>query len=81
MHAEIRIDDSVIMIADSNEKYPPNNLLIHIYVSDVERTFKDAIDAGFKAVQDPVQKDGDPDKRGMVKDFQGNILAFGTQVQ
>ncbi len=43
MHAEVQIDDSVIMIADSSDKYPPNQHLIHIYVLNVDETFNQAL--------------------------------------
>lgn len=81
MHAEIRIDDTVIMIGDSSDEHPPNNLLLHVYVSDAMATFNNAIKAGFEAVQEPTNKSGEPDIRGMVKDFQGNIWAIGTQIE
>ena len=81
MHAEIRIDDTVIMIGDSSDEYPPNNLLLHVYVPDATATFNNAIKAGFEAVQEPTNKPNDPDIRGMVKDFQGNIWAIGTQIK
>lgn len=29
MYAEIQIDDSVIMLSDSSEKYPPLPIVIH----------------------------------------------------
>lgn len=80
MHAEIRIDDSVIMIGESSEEHPPNNLLLHIYVPDVKTTFNNAVKAGFEAIQEPINKSGDSDMRGMLKDFQGNIWAIGTQI-
>ena len=79
MHAEIRIDDSVIMMGDSSEKYPPNNLLLHIYVPDVHLTIKKAIEAGFESLEKPVKKGDEPDIRGQLKDFQGNIWAVSTQ--
>lgn len=80
MHAEVRVDDSVIMIADSTEQYPPNTHLIHVYVPDVDKTFHKALGLGCEAVEAPKQKEGDPDKRGMFSDFGGNIWAVGTQV-
>ena len=40
MLAELKIDDSVIMMGDSSDKYPPNQLLIHVYVPDVDETYK-----------------------------------------
>jgi uncharacterized glyoxalase superfamily protein PhnB len=80
MHTELQIDDTVIMLADSSKDYPPNQLLVHIYVPDVRKTFEKAISLGCKADQKPEQKEGDPDMRGMFRDFAGNMWAVGTQV-
>lgn len=79
MHAEMQIDDSVIMIGGASEDYPSNQLLIHVYVSDVFVTFQKAIELGCEAVEDPINKEGDPDTRGMFKDYLGNVWAVGTQ--
>ena len=79
MHVEVRIDDSVIMIADSSSEYPANELLLHVYVPDVHQTFNKAIDLGCVPIEKPVNKEGDPDTRGSFKDFSGNIWAVGTQ--
>jgi uncharacterized glyoxalase superfamily protein PhnB len=81
MHAEIKIDDSVIMLADANENYPPNQVLIHVYVSDVDNTFAKALALGCDGVEKPANKEGDPDKRGMFRDFNGNTWAVGTQMK
>lgn len=81
LHAEIKIDDSVIMLADANKNYPPNQLLIHIYVPDVDNTFTKALNLGCDVVEKPVNKKGDPDKRGMFRDFNGNTWAVGTQMK
>ena len=80
MHAEVQVDDSVIMLGDSNEHYPPNKLLLHVYVKNVDETFTKAIKAGCKSVEEPKQREGDPDKRGMFEDFSGNVWAVGTQL-
>ena len=79
MHAEIRIDDSVLMFGDSSDRFPPNQLLIHIYVPNVDLTFKSAIEAGCLVVDVPRQHQGDPDKRGSFKDFAGNVWSIATQ--
>jgi uncharacterized glyoxalase superfamily protein PhnB len=79
MHAEVMIDDSVIMMGDASPYYPPNQLLIHVYVSDVDQVFKRAVEAGAEPEQNPQQKEGDPDRRGSFKDFAGNTWAVGTQ--
>lgn len=79
MHAEIKIDDSVLMIADGSEGYPAFPIWLHVYVSDVDATYQRALDAGGISVQEPVQK-GDPDRRAGVKDPAGNTWWIATQV-
>lgn len=79
MHAEIRIDDSIVMFADSNEKYPPNQSVLHVYVPDVDAVFAKAMAAGCKQLQAAEQKEGDPDKRGTFTDFDGNMWSVSTQ--
>jgi PhnB protein len=79
MHTELKIDDSVIMLGDASEQYPANQLTMHVYVPDVHLTFRKALAAGCEPVEAPVNKEGDPDVRGMFKDFAGNYWAVGTQ--
>ena len=79
MHAEIQIDDSVIMIGDSSEKFPPVQIVMHVYVPNVDETFRKAVDAGCEIVEQPTEREGDPDKRGTFKDFAGNMWSVGTQ--
>jgi PhnB protein len=79
MHAEVKIDDSVIMMGDASAEYPANKLLIHVYVADVDAVFRKALATGATVDQEPQQKPGDPDRRGSFKDFAGNIWAVGTQ--
>ena len=80
MHAEIQIDDSVIMLGDSSDKFPPIPLVMHVYVPDVDETFERAIEAGCKIVEKPKEREGDPDRRATFKDFAGNIWSVGTQL-
>ncbi|HZF65818.1 MAG TPA: VOC family protein [Chitinophagaceae bacterium] len=80
MHAEIQIDDSVIMVGDSSEKYLPVPAVIHVYVPDVDKTFEKAIEAGCEIVEKPKQQENDPDRRGTFKDFAGNMWSIGTQL-
>ncbi|MBC7934963.1 MAG: VOC family protein [Rhizobacter sp.] len=79
MHAEIRIDDSILMFSDSNENYPPNQSILHVYVSDVEAVFAKAMAAGCKEFQPIKKNEGDPDKRGTFTDFDGNMWSVSTQ--
>lgn len=80
MHAEVQIDDSVIMLADSSEDWTPIPANVHIYVADVDATYQRALEAGATSVQEPVKKD-DADKRGGVKDAGGTIWWIATKVE
>lgn len=79
MHAEVRIDDTVVMIADGNENWPPNPSCVHIYVKDVDAVYNRALEAGAESVQKPVKKE-DEDKRGGVKDAGGTTWWIATRV-
>lgn len=80
MHAEIQIDDSVIMLGDSSDKFPPVSLVMHVYVLNVDETFDKAIRAGCEVVEKPKEREGDPDRRATFKDFAGNMWSVGTQL-
>jgi uncharacterized glyoxalase superfamily protein PhnB len=80
MHAEVRIGDAIVMIADSGGHYPAFPVWLHVYVPDVDTTYKTALAAGGVPVQEPVRKEGDPDKRGGFKDPAGNTWWVTTQV-
>jgi PhnB protein len=79
MHAEVRIDDSVVMIADGGAAFPPIPANVHIYVTDVDATYKRALEAGATSVQAPVKK-ADEDKRGGVKDSGGTTWWIATKI-
>lgn len=80
IHAEIRIDDTVVMIADGGDGWSPMPSHVHIYVSDVDATYKRAIAAGAISVQEPIKKD-DEDKRSGVKDAGGTTWWIATKVE
>ena len=53
-HAEVRIGDSVIMVADAQgDEYKPMAAGIHLYVEDCDVTYKRAIGAGATSVREP----------------------------
>lgn len=79
MHAEVWIDDSVVMIADSGGAFPAVPMGLHVYVPDVDATYHRALTAGGISVQEPTQKN-DPDRRGGVQDPAGNTWWIATQV-
>jgi PhnB protein len=79
MHAEVRIDDSVVMLGDAAPEWPDMTAHVHVYVRDVDATYRRALAAGATSVQEPVKK-GDEDKRGGVKDAGGTTFWISTRV-
>ena len=79
MHSEVRFDDTVVMIADEVEGWPAAPAPVHVYVADVDESYRRALAAGANSVQAPVKKD-DADKRGGVKDAGGTTWWIGTKV-
>ncbi|HEY8429017.1 MAG TPA: VOC family protein [Sandaracinaceae bacterium] len=77
MHAEVRIDDTVVMLSDGASGWPPQPAHVHVYVPDVDAAYRRALEAGATSVQEPVQKD-DPDKRGGVRDAGGTTWWIAT---
>jgi len=53
MHAEVRIDDTVIMLGDGGAAFPSFTSLIHVYVDDIDRVYERAIEAGGTPVEAP----------------------------
>ena len=79
MHAELLIDDSVIMLGSANEEYTSTTFWMHVYVSDTVAIYEKALSLGCEGIEPPVHKSGDPDIRGTFKDFAGNMWSVGTQ--
>ena len=77
IHAEARIEDSVVMMGEMPGG-PDTN--IHVYVSDVDATLARAKAAGGTVVQEPVRKD-DPDYRGAVADDNGAVWWVAQQIE
>ncbi len=79
-HAEVRIDDTVIMLADQVvPDWPAMPSNVHVYVPDVDAAYQKALDAGATSVQEPVKK-GDEDKRGGVTDAGGTTWWIATKI-
>lgn len=79
MHAEVRIDDTVVMLADGGGDWPPVPANVHVYVPDVDDVYRRALEAGAVSVQEPVKKD-DEDRRGGVRDAVGTTWWIATRV-
>ncbi len=79
MHAEVRLGDTVVMLADSTDDWPSVPSNVHVYVPDVDDVYGRALTAGAVSVQEPVRKEDD-DKRGGVRDAGGTTWWIATKV-
>ena len=78
-HAEVRLDDCVVMLGESGLGWPPQPAHVHVYVEDVDAVYQRALANGGESILAPVQKDDD-DKRSGVKDAGGTTWWISTQV-
>jgi PhnB protein len=79
-HAEARIGDTVVMLADAIDGWPAVPAHVHVYVADVDAIYRRALAAGAKSIAEPAKKD-DADKRGGVQDSGGTTWWLATQVE
>ena len=56
MHAEININGSTIMFADSTSEYPQQNAGMFIYVDSCDETYKKALDNGAESIMPPADQ-------------------------
>src|SRR5690606_14334021 len=88
MHGEIMIGDSVVMIAQEDERCgsaSPRTLKgspvsLHLYVQDADAMYQRAISAGAKEVM-PVTEMFWGDRYGVVEDPQGHRWSLATHVR
>ncbi|SAK75918.1 VOC family protein [Caballeronia ptereochthonis] len=78
MHAEVRIDDSIVMIGGGATVQQSQGPHIHVYVRDAQAVCDRAMQHGAQAVQAPARK-RDDDFRGGFRDAAGTTWRVATQ--
>lgn len=79
-HGEVRIVDSVIMLAEAQGDYKAQPVMLYLYVEDVDSTYKKAIDFGMESVREPINEFYG-DRSAGVKDHSGNQWWMATHVE
>jgi uncharacterized glyoxalase superfamily protein PhnB len=79
MHAEVRIGDSVVELADANERYGPMPASLHVYVEDCDAVYARALKAGGASI-DPVMDKPYGERSGGVLDPCGNQWWIATLI-
>src|ERR1700690_4188916 len=52
-HAEVKIGDSVLMVSEASNEWPPMPAAIYLYVADCDASYERAIKAGGTSVSSP----------------------------
>lgn len=87
-HAEIKIGDSIIMLADehpemdarSPQAFGGTPVSLMVYVTDVDNVFKQAVSAGAKELR-PVKDQFYGDRSGVISDPFGHKWTVSTHVE
>lgn len=74
-HGEIRVGDSIIMVAEASEQWPAERSSLYVYLPDADATYRTALEHGAT----PVMEVGD--RCGGVKDAWGNTWWIATHVE
>jgi PhnB protein len=76
-HAEVRIGDSHIMLAEASAVFPAMPCTLYVYVPDTDASYKRALEAGATSVMAPMDQFYG-DRSGGVKDASGNYWWIAT---
>jgi PhnB protein len=76
-HSELRVGDSVIMLAGARAEWKAMPTMIHVYVEDADAVYAKALEAGATAVQE-MRDQFYGDRSGGVKDVSGNLWWIAT---
>jgi len=79
-HAELRIGDSIVLMFDARETWPPTPALLRLYVDDAVAVQQRAVDAGGTAITE-VTDLGFGERVGRMRDPFGNIWWIQEHVE
>jgi uncharacterized glyoxalase superfamily protein PhnB len=81
-HAEVRIGDSMVMLGDASTSDQGTAMpaMIHLYVDDIDKTYRQALEAGGTSVREPADQFYG-DRTGGVRDPVGNLWWIATHVE
>jgi PhnB protein len=79
-HAEVRIGDSMIMLADAQADHSARPCMMCLYVEDVDATYQRAIAAGGTSIKEPADQFYG-DRSGGVTDASGMQWWISTHIE
>jgi PhnB protein len=78
-HAQVRIGDSMIGLGDAHGVYQPMPSTLHLYVSDADATYEQALRAGASSIQPPADQAYGERNAGVTDPF-GNRYFIATPI-
>ena len=79
-HADVRIGDSIIMLADASSEWKPMPGAIYVYVSDTDVIYQRALQAGGTSLMEPADQ-FHGDRMSGVRDPFGNVWWIVTHME
>jgi uncharacterized glyoxalase superfamily protein PhnB len=80
IHAEMRVEDSMLMLGEATPQFGPASTSIYLYVTDSDSVYQRALSAGGISVF-PIMTLPNGERYGGVKDPFGNIWWVATHVE
>ena len=80
MHATLKIGDSMLMLSDASEHAQATQVMLYLYVPDVDAAYQKALKAGATSLMEPANQFYG-DRGGGVKDPAGNRWFLGTHIE
>lgn len=77
LHAEVKIGDSVVMIAEASSEFPATPCAINVYVPDCDAAYARALRLGATSLREPASQFYG-DRSGGVRDAGGNQWWIAT---
>lgn len=80
MHAQVRIGDSILMMGEAMEGFPPMPASFYLYVPDTDSVYRQAVAAGGVSIMEPADQFYG-DRNAGVQDSCGNKWWIGTHIE
>lgn len=80
LNAEVKIGDSMLMIADARDNCRAKPTMLYLYVPDVDAAYQRAIAAGAESMMEPADQFYG-DRNGGVRDHSGNEWWLATHIE
>lgn len=80
MHAQVKIGDAIVMLSEARGEFKAMPTMLHLYVPDIDATYRSAIEAGGQSLREPTDEFYG-DRSAGVLDPCGNQWWIATHVE